>query len=324
MNNTIKLTQESELATKFPNIIEPFWDEHVTKMHFDGVKGVSIFAAYVVHPEAKGSIVLSGGRTEAAVKYKELIYDLYQNGYSVFTADHRGQGQSGRMNNNPNKGYVDDFQDYVTDFKTFYDEIVAPNSAHKPMLLCHSMGSAIGALYLITHPDDFAKATLGSPMFGIKAPIPLPVAKVIISAGLGLNSIVSSSPWYFIGQGNYKYQGFDGNPITQSQARYDIHNQVFEDYPETRLGGVTMHWLSKALFAMNYILENADKIKTPTLVLQAGADSIIDNKSHKPVCDRIPQCRFEIINKARHELLMEKDEYRNPALQKALSFFAEE
>ena len=39
------------------------------------------------------------------------------------THDHRGQGLSGRMLDNPQPGYVESFDDYVQDFKQFYDEL---------------------------------------------------------------------------------------------------------------------------------------------------------------------------------------------------------
>ncbi len=70
--------------------------------------------------------MISSGRTEAAIKYKELILDLYKNGYSVYIHDHRGQGQSGRMTEDPQMGYIENFQYYIDDMKYFHDAYVKP------------------------------------------------------------------------------------------------------------------------------------------------------------------------------------------------------
>ncbi|MCY7297151.1 alpha/beta fold hydrolase [Alteromonas sp. a30] len=321
MTSSIYLTKEHDLPQVFPNIIEPFWEQNVVETRFEGENGIQIFAAYLIHPTPKGSIVISGGRTEAGVKFKELFYDLYQNGYSVFTADHRGQGLSGRMLKDPERGYVENFDLYVKDFKTFYDSIVLPNSKTLPFLLCHSMGSTIGALYAIKYPKDFQRIVFSSPMFGIAGPITQEQARKVISVVKRINRLFSRTPWYFFGQKPYANEFFITNNIVQSEIRFNIHNNVFKEYPASRLGGVTVDWLDQALIAMDKILQQAHKITTPVLLIQAEGDSIIDNTSHQPVCSAMPNCLFEVIPGARHELFMEQDQYRTPTLEKALQFF---
>ena len=63
------------------------------------------------------------------------------------------------------KGYVDQFDDYVADLKQFHDEVIAQD---KPaaVLLAHSMG-AISARYLERWPNDIQAAVLSLPMMGI-------------------------------------------------------------------------------------------------------------------------------------------------------------
>lgn len=324
MTHPIDLTQEHELPQVFAKTIVPFWKENVVETRLEGKNGVSLFAAYLIHPQAKGSIVVSGGRTEAGVKFKELFYDLYQNGYSVFTVDHRGQGLSGRMLKDTERGFVETFDIYVDDFKTFYDDIVMPNSQHKPYLLAHSMGSAIGALYGIRHPNDFQRIVLGSPMFGIAGPITQDQARKVINVVKWTNNLLSKTPWYFPGQKPFEDVPFNENHIVQSEIRYNIHKSVFDDYPKARLGGVTVAWLDQALVAMEKILAEAHKLTAPTLVIQAEGDTIIDNSSHQPVCDAMPNCTFKSIPNARHELFMELDQYRTPTLEMAIRFFQQE
>ena len=82
---------EDNLAAKYVTIIQPFWLDNVMHGILEGVGKVDIAYAYVLNPQATGSVAISSGRIESLIKYKEIIYDLYENGYSVFIHDHRGQ-----------------------------------------------------------------------------------------------------------------------------------------------------------------------------------------------------------------------------------------
>src|SRR4030095_13442910 len=76
---------------------------------------------------AKGAIVIASGRTEAYLKYKELIFDLWNNGYSIYIHDHRGQGSSDRelgVKSSPQKGHVEKFNFFVSDLRKFVTDVV--------------------------------------------------------------------------------------------------------------------------------------------------------------------------------------------------------
>lgn len=319
--NNISLTQESELPEKYATTIDPFWQNQVQKGQFNGQENVRIHTAWLIHPQSKGTIVLSSGRTEGSVKYKEVFYDFYQNGYSVFTLDHRGQGQSGRLAGNPDKGHVEDFSYYVADLKTFITQEVLPNSPQKPHFLCHSMGCAIGALYLMNHPDTFDKVVFSSPMFGINAPIPQWLAKGILNTHGFFNGVFSDEPWYFPGQGDKQHEAFAGNSVTHSKVRFEQSEHAFE-VVDAALGGITGGWLKAALWAMNTVEANARQITTPTLLLQSGGDTIVDNEAQQRVCAQMPDCQLKVVAEAKHELLLEADQYRDQAMAEILSFFA--
>lgn len=324
MEKQFKLNTEQDLAQNWQTVIKPFWQEQVIEEFINARDNTKLYTIRAVHPNPKGTIVFSSGRTESAVKYKELVYDLFNNGYSVAAIDHRGQGRSGRMLSDPEKGYVADFDDYVDDFHIFYQQIVQPMSAQKPYLLCHSMGGAIGALYNIRHPEQFQKIVFGSPMFGINSPLPEGVAKGILAISGGINQLMSDESWYFLGQGKMQQEPFDSNVLMQSEQRYQIFLDVVSEYPDTRLGGVTIAWLNAAIKGMETILTQADSLQTPTLILQAAADKIVANEAQKQACEKMPSCRLRVIPDAEHELYMEADEYRIPALAAALAFYESE
>ncbi len=315
------ISSEQQLASSYQHVIVPFWQQHLKHGEFPGIDGISIAYAYAVHPQAIGSIVISSGRIEAFIKYKEVVYDLYQNGYSVFIHDHRGQGLSGRMCVNPHLGYVVSFDDYVADFKTFMEKVVKANSTHQPKLLCHSMGATIGALYCLTHPQDFQQVVFSAPMFGIRPALPEWLVGVLLGANKLISGLCGNKDGYFFGQADYQNKPFVGNELTHSKLRYTLFRQEYEACPQAKLGGPTGQWLKAAAEAMDKVERSASEFPIPSLVMQAGADEVVDNKRQNRVSARFATGKSMVIAGAKHELLMEQDQYRKVCLQATLNFF---
>lgn len=320
LDNEYLMSTENDLATAYVHNIQPFWQQRVKQGSFAGVNDITIAYAYVLHPQAIGSIVISTGRIESYIKYKEVVYELYQNGYSVFIHDHRGQGLSGRMTANPHMGYVDDFVDYVSDFKVFMDSVVMPHCQSAPSLLSHSMGGAIAALMVLNYPTLFNKAAFSAPMFGIRPALPHWLSASLIKCHFTFNKQVA----YFSGQLDYVKHDFAGNDLTHSEIRYQIFRQEYEDSPQLQLGGVTGHWLKAAAEAMHVIERQAHTFPIPALVIQAGADTVVDNKRQARVVSKMPNTSMKVISGAKHELLAEQDRYRQPCVKAILDFFKPE
>ncbi|WP_293752010.1 alpha/beta fold hydrolase [uncultured Paraglaciecola sp.] len=312
------LSTEYDLASKYETTIQPFWLNNVTHGKFSGKDDLDIGYAQVVHPDAIGSVVISSGRIESLLKYKEIVYDFYQNGYSVFIHDHRGQGLSGRMLDNPQIGYVQCFDDYVYDFKQFIDQVVSESSQHKPKLLCHSMGGAIGALTVMRYPELFDRVAFSAPMFGIRPSLPNWFANLLLS----LHAVINKKNAYFFGQKNYESKPFKTNELTHSEIRYNIFRQEYQQTPQVKLGGISGHWLKMAAQAMDQIEQNAHCFPIPAFVIQAGADQVVDNKRQSRVVAKMANTKLQVIDGSKHELLEEQDQYRIPCLTTILDFFS--
>lgn len=312
------LCSEDKLESDYVKIIQPFWQYRVQQGTFLGKNDIEIAYAYVLHPEPIGSIVISTGRIESYLKYKEVIYDLYQNGYSVFIHDHRGQGLSARMFANTHLGYVKDFSDYITDFKMFIEQVVDKHSQHKPHLMCHSMGGAIGTLMILQHPQLFVKVAFSAPMFGIQPALPNWLSNCLFR----LHALFNNQVAYFFGQKDYENQSFAGNELSHSKVRYYLFRQEYEAATQIQLGGVSADWLKAAIKAMDEIERNIETFPIPALVVQAGKDRIVDNKRQRRVVEKMPNTQFMVIDSSKHELLEEIDCYRKPCLTAMLDFYS--
>jgi lysophospholipase len=317
------LCSEDNLASKYVTTIQPFWQNNVQHGMFEGGRevgrkeNVDIAYAYVIHPQALGSVVVSSGRIESLIKYKEVVYDLYQNGYSVFIHDHRGQGLSGRMLDNKHIGYVGNFKEYVADFKSFINQVVTLKTQHRPNLLCHSMGGTIGAMTVLSYPELFEKVVFSAPMFGIHPPLPNWCAKFLIN----LHATLNKKKAYFFGQNNYVNQPFSGNDLTHCEIRYQLFRQEYQETPQVQLGGVSGHWLKMAAQAMDEIEQDAQRFPIPALIIQAGSDQVVDNKRQNRVVAKMKNSKLLVIAGSKHELFEEQDKFRTPCLTATLDFF---
>lgn len=315
--NVNTFTTESQLQNKkYAKKIETFYKKG-KEGSFTGKEGVTIyFKIFKQKKKEKGAILISSGRTEAAIKYKELIYDLYNNGYSVYIHDHRGQGLSGRMTTDPEMGYIDDFQYYVDDMKYFYEFYLQKNKHKKIFLLAHSMGGAIGLTYLEQYPNDFDAAAFSSPMLGLVPPICVAV-----------KLLVGKEPKYAIGQTKYNDDkvAFEKNNLTGSKIRYQRMIDAFDKVPKAKLGGATYQWINRSCNQFTYLFNNLDKIQTPIILFSAQNDKIIDVRAHQKFVDEAKALnksgKVYVVENAQHELFIEKDEQRIETLNEILNFY---
>ncbi|WP_421190035.1 alpha/beta fold hydrolase [Aeromonas sanarellii] len=324
VNHAVPLTTEHEVPALYQQTLPDFWRQHAVEGAFKGKDGITIRYAALRQAKVDRAILIVNGRVESYLKYQELAWDLWRQGYSLYLIDHRGQGLSGRMLADPEKGYVDQFDDYVVDLKQFHDEVIAQDKPAKLFLLAHSMGGAISARYLERWPDDIQAAVLSSPMMGINlGGLPKWLAKGLAATMGRVGGWFGEAP-YGPGQGPYEDHGFADNELTHSEARYQAFRQVYAQHPQIRLGGATAHWIHQGIAGSDAAVANAGAIKTPLLVLQAGDDSVVDNAAQDAFCAnaRCEGGKPLRIEGAWHELFIEADPQRQVALNATLAFFA--
>jgi lysophospholipase len=319
-SNSYKITTEKDLSnSSYVADIDSLFSSGIEGF-FEGKNKVEIYYKYFLQSSReteKGAILISDGRTEAVVKYKEMIYDLFKNGYSVYIHDHRGQGFSERMTQDSDMGFVDDFQNYIDDMKTFYDSILLPNKHRKVFLLAHSMGGAIGMLYLEQHPSDFNAAAFSSPMLGL----PFPTCTFI-------GMLAGDEPEYAMGNTDYEngIEPFVENTLTNSEVRYVRMLEVFDQYPKARLGGASYQRVNKSCEAFDEIFNNYENVRTPFILFSGSEEVIVASSSHNEfvnkVIDNGLNANGYLVSGAKHELFIEKDISRNPVITKIFDFYS--
>lgn len=290
---------------------------------FTGRKNVPIhYATFTTNPESTRCLVILPGRTEPLEKYAEVVYDLnngpHANEFQYFLMDHRGQGSSGRMLDDPEIGHVDSFNNYTLDVKEFMDRIVSTHNCSEKILLAHSLGAGIAVRFLQMHPEYFDKAALSSPMLKIQtAPYRYEVARAVVLAAMASGK----AKQYGVGQLPYDpTRNFETNTFTTSPVRYDMALDMFEMIPEARLGGVSNQWLNEVMRTTAYIRLSYKKIKIPLRVFHAGIESYSEASEMIRLCDQAPHCNRTFLQTSKHEVLMDRDVNRNVVLTELNNF----
>jgi len=305
---------EEQLQQALP-VLQQFWQQGQHRSFFSFDQRQLYYSSFR-HPEPRAEIVLSPGRIEAAQKYQEFCFDLYQAGFTVHLIDHRGQGLSDRINTDRHLGDVADFQHYVQDFALWLQHHIVPKQQAPLLGLAHSMGSAILCRYLQQHSKHgFSGVVYCSPMFGIQTkPLPKVVATVLVHLIAKLHSLCANQACYFPGQKPYLDKPFSGNHLTHSLVRYQQFRQLYQTQAELQLGGVSSRWLQQSLLAIK-ALQQAPALALPQLIVQATADPVVDNQMQQLYQQKHSQqglpCELVKIQGALHEIIFESDPLRN-------------
>lgn len=276
---------------------------------FVGAGGARLRAAlFPAKGTLRGSIVLSGGRTEPIEKYFETIEDLTGRGYVVLVHDWRGQGLSHRELADRLAGHADGYQAFLTDYHallaTYEDRLPKPWFA-----IGHSMGGCL-TLLALAHGEAarFEGAILSAPMLGLRTGgVPLYVARALA----GLNVRLGRAGRFARAPG--AAETFENNVLTHDRARYERAKAQVAAHPDLGLAGPTWGWLDFAFRATAYLAqgENLKSVTTPVVIVSAEQDKLVDNDAQRAVAKNLPKGEFINAPGAYHEILMETDTMRN-------------
>lgn len=313
--------QEAGFREQMEQVVEPYLKKYRRTGKFISYDGTGIFYCTYLREHAAGSIVISHGFGEFAEKYNEVIYYFLQAGYSVYMHEHRGHGRSGGRLHNKEKVYAENFAQYVRDLHIFVKKIVRQDREGL-YLFAHSMGGAVGAIYLQRYPDDFKKAILSAPMIqmrvsGLPYGAAMMIARVCTRCGFGKA--------YAAGQ-----KGFSKKPCLERSSCLSEERHLYVHgkrlaHKSYRMGGASYAWVYAAQKASAYVqdTENIARIKVPVLVLVAGKDHMVDTDEICRFAGKLRHARLVWFLDARHEIFHAKERTRLQFYDEIFSFLQE-
>ena len=282
---------------------EPVW--------YAGAGGAKLRAAlFTPSGSARGSVVLSGGRTEPIEKYFETIRELMDRGFVVLAHDWRGQGLSMRELPDRLKGHARGYKAFLEDYRRLLN-IFEPRLPRPWVAIGHSMGGCLTLLALANGERRFAGAVLSAPMLGLQFG---KFSPVVAQALMRLNLALGRSGRYVLGQPGQPFDdAFDTNVLTHDPRRFARYRAQVRANPDLALGAPTWGWLDFAFRATGFLASSA-RLRTVTIpveILSASDDRLVDNAAQAAAARNLPQGRLITVPGAYHEILMETDDMRN-------------
>jgi lysophospholipase len=264
-----------------------------------------------------GSIIIVPGRTEYIEKYAQILEHYTIKGFNCLIIDPRGQGLSDRLGNEYWHGDIDSFENAAIHLDLAIKKYDARLDGPR-FILSHSMGGLFVALGMVNGLfGNLAGVIFSAPMWSL-APAAIGRALVYSLCASGLRN--RTAPTFNV---KWASEDFATNKVTTDKARFARNNALMLLEPRLQLGGPTNGWFYAAFNAFDALSEeNLANIKTPCLVLQAGVETLVDNDGQSEIAARFDNCELVIIENGKHELLMERDEVRNNAIQIIDDFIA--
>ena len=241
---------------------------------FRSVRGAGLYyQGWLPEGKVRAALLIVHGLAEHSGRYMNVVNRFVPLGYAVYGIDHLGHGRSeGR------RLQIERFADYTEPLKTYIDMVRCWQPDRPVFLVGHSMGGLIGALHMIACREGLAGAILSGP--AIKAPGNIPAAVIFIGQVLSvLVPKVGLVP------------PVDAGGVCRDPA-------VVEAYlndPLVYRGKLTARLGAELIGAMERARAEANRITLPVLILQGGADRLVDPAGAQNLFERVASADKKLV-----------------------------
>jgi acylglycerol lipase len=239
---------------------------------FDGKGGTKIYYQFWKPEEVKAVVLGVHGLAEYSGRYTHVADHFANEEIAFYALDHRGHGLSEGV-----RGHIDSFDDYLDDLDTFLEMVKEKEPGKKIFLLGHSLGGTISIAYALKHPEKIDGLILSSPGLKLATELDPELVKAI-------EELSKSNPTQELPNEIDPYTLSHDKEICE---KYDKDPLVFKT--------ITARFGTEFFTTMEKLIENAGKLKVPTLLLVAGDDKLVNPEGSKAFAERVTEKDFKMI-----------------------------
>lgn len=264
---------------------------------------------------AKGSILFLPGRGDFYEKYLETLSHWHASGWHVTASDWRGQGDSGRLGNDPVTGHIDDFSTWCEDLAQLWKRWKAETPGPH-VLAGHSMGGHLVLRTVAEGLADPAALILSAPMLGFTASL-LPPSVMHVTTRLIRALGDPRRPAWKWSEAPGQVPEARIHLLTHDEERYADELWWREHRQQLVMGPGSWGWVERAYASMRRLEEPGmlENVTMPVVIVATDDDKLVGWKPIARAALRLPDCELVHFGKeARHEVLREADPVRDKAL----------
>ena len=246
--------------------------------------GTRLFVRTYQQPNIEQTLVIVHGFGEHGGRYNYVANQLVERGWNVVIGDLRGHGRSEGV-----RTHVDRFDQFTNDVRVLTETFELDPTA--TAIVGHSAGGLITIRTLQTFSGIARAAVVTSPLLRMMVPVPRP--KYLVGR---VCSVVRPRTRF--------KTTVDQTHITRSM---DILEQRMRDPLMER--SITARGFFAAQRAIARAWRHASRIDVPMLILQAGADRVVDPAAPAEWITRLnrTEVQLEMLDDHFHEVLNEPD-----------------
>jgi acylglycerol lipase len=259
--------------------------QHLTHS-FRTSDGLMLFTQCWLPQEPKAIVVLSHGYAEHAGRYARVAEYLVRHDYAVYALDHRGHGRS-----EGERANITVFRAYINDLKDYLEKIRQQHPTLRRFLLGHSVGGLIALQTVLEHAEKVDGVVLTGAY--LKDATGTPGYLVALSKVVG-----TLFPRLDI-------QALNANDLSRDPEVVQAYRQdplVYHGKVKARMG-------AEMLAAGPYVLDHAQSIDLPVLLMHGGEDRIADPEGARTLyaCIGSKDKALKIYDGLYHEILNEPE-----------------
>lgn len=226
--------------------------EYTSILSKDGLK-IATFSNHF--KSEKGVMIITHGMGEHSMRYMEMV-DFFTNvGYTVISFDIRGHGLS-----EGKRGHTPGYEFLMDDIERVYTQVKKDYPSLPIFLFGHSMGGNLVLNFLLRKPNSICGAIVTGAY--LKLGFEPPKWKIILAK-------LSSSIWPTLSQ-----------PTELELDALSRNKEVIRKYENDELvhDRITSAFFINVHFAGQYVIDHANEIKTPLLVMHGMEDRLTSPK----------------------------------------------
>ncbi len=226
--------------------------EYTSILSKDGLK-ITTFSNYL--KSEKGVMIITHGMGEHSMRYTEMADFYTHEGYTVISFDIRGHGLS-----EGKRGHTPGFEFLMDDIERVYTQVKKDYPSLPIFLFGHSMGGNLVLNFLLRKPNSICGAIVTGAY--LKLGFEPPKWKIILAK-------LSSSIWPTLSQ-----------PTDLELGALSRNKEVIRKYENDELvhDRITSAFFINVHFAGQYVIDHANEIKTPLLVMHGMEDRLTSPK----------------------------------------------